>query len=271
MSLPEQNSIIARGRTADVYAWQDHQILKLLYDWCPLEMAEEEARIAQIVSATSIPTPKFIGRTSIDGRQGLIYERVEGSEMLEQLSRRPWQLASLARQMAELHAAIHHQSGDGFLPLRPSVRATIERVDGLPPKVKTGALAALDRLPDGGALCHFDFHPGQIMTTNRGLVMLDWMTAKQGDPAGDVARTWVLFKFAEIAGAGPLTRLVIQGVRGMFFKRYLARYLDLQPQVGLQTIQAWMIPVAAARLAENIPGERPLILAYLERLLSAQA
>ena len=56
----------------------------------------------------------------------------------------------------------------------------------------------------------------------------------------------------------------------MFFKRYLARYLALMPDVSLESIQGWMLPVAAARLAENIPGERPLILAYLERLLPAQ-
>ncbi len=34
---------IALGRTAEVYAWQDNQVLKLYFDWCPPDWIEYEA------------------------------------------------------------------------------------------------------------------------------------------------------------------------------------------------------------------------------------
>jgi len=29
--------LIAKGRTAEVYAWQGNKVLKLFFDWCPME------------------------------------------------------------------------------------------------------------------------------------------------------------------------------------------------------------------------------------------
>jgi hypothetical protein len=38
---------IAYGRTAEIYAWQEGQVLKLFYDWFELEDIEYEARIGR--------------------------------------------------------------------------------------------------------------------------------------------------------------------------------------------------------------------------------
>jgi len=35
MSTLTSRPLIAQGRTAEVYAWQDNQVLKLFYAWCP--------------------------------------------------------------------------------------------------------------------------------------------------------------------------------------------------------------------------------------------
>ena len=46
---------IGFGRTAEIYAWQEDQVLKLFYDWFGLENIEKEARITQAVHDSGLP------------------------------------------------------------------------------------------------------------------------------------------------------------------------------------------------------------------------
>lgn len=268
---PVHSPLIAKGRTAEVYAWKEDQVLKLLYAWCPAAWIEREVEIARRISATSLPTPKLLGRLSLAGRHGILYERIEGPSMLALITRQPWRLPELARQLAELHADIHRQSGAGLIPLRSSLEEMIVQAETLPQLAKEAVLNALGHLPDGAAVCHGDYHPGQVMLTARGPMLLDWMTARQGDPAADVARTRMLFTFADVPDAHGLMRWVINLARGALSRQYLDRYLELQPHVSQREVETWMIPIAAARLAEGIPEEQPRILKYLEHSLPRQA
>jgi aminoglycoside phosphotransferase (APT) family kinase protein len=63
-------------------------------------------------------------------------------------------------------------------------------------------LEGLERLPQGAALCHFDFHPDQVLMTQRGPVVIDWMTAFRGHPLADVARSCVLLSFGQAPNSG---------------------------------------------------------------------
>jgi hypothetical protein len=109
---------------------------------------------------------KLFGDLTLDGRRDLIHERVVGESLMKLLGTQPWPCVRYIRQFAELHAAIHHQRGIG-----------------LPPGLLVAALHRLARMPDSEMLCHFDFHPDQVMMTATDQVVLDWMTAKAGQPA----------------------------------------------------------------------------------------
>ncbi len=60
-----------------------------------------------------------------------------------------------------------------------------------------------------------------------------------------------------------LTRLA----RGLFYRTYLTRYLELNPNVSQKQINAWIVPAAAARLDEEIPEERDALLSLIESYL----
>src|SRR5512138_2797679 len=105
---------IARGRTAEIYAWDDRHILKLYRDWCPSHWVDYEARIARAVYESGIPSPAAGEIVEVNGRRGLIYERLEGISMLQQLNAHPWLAWKYARWLAELHVQIHRQSITGL-------------------------------------------------------------------------------------------------------------------------------------------------------------
>jgi hypothetical protein len=49
---------IAYGRTAEIFLWKDHQVLKLFYEWFPAEAVHNEARITRAVQAAGLAVPQ---------------------------------------------------------------------------------------------------------------------------------------------------------------------------------------------------------------------
>src|SRR5687767_10588612 len=106
MTIPSAN-LIGRGRTAELFAWDGHQALKLFYAGWPSSAAEAEARLAKQVYESGLRVPAVGGTTKVDGRPGILYERVEGPAMLDSLPARPWKIVAFANLLAELHAEMH--------------------------------------------------------------------------------------------------------------------------------------------------------------------
>ena len=87
---------IARGRTADVYMWQEGQVLKLFHGWFTLEDIQYEQQIAGAIHSAGLPVPAVGDILQINGSNGLVYERVGGQPMWEILGKQPWRLFSFA-------------------------------------------------------------------------------------------------------------------------------------------------------------------------------
>ena len=249
---------IAQGRTAEIYAWEDGYVLKLYRDWCPTDWVEYESRIAHAVHAAGIPSPAAGQIVEVDGRRGLSYERVDGMSMLQDMNSRPWTLFKHARSLAELQAKIHGQSIDGLPTYIDRLRDDIRSVKYLNDETKNRILAEMDHLPTGRNVCHGDFHPGNVILTKTGPVVIDWMTACSGNPWTDVARTNLLLSIgAKRAGkqVNPIVRAVIR----LYGQTYLNRYRALIPDTSNQLHQ-WVPIIAAARLNEEIVPEREALI-----------
>ena len=265
----EKGPMIARGNTAEIFLWQDNQVLKLFLDWCPATDAEREARSTQAVHKSGLPVPAVEGIVEVEGRTGIVFERIDGPSMLGLVTSKPWKLFRLARALAELHAGMHSREVPELPSQRRRLERDIQREDVLPVNTKEVVLKALEQLPDGSAVCHGDFHPENIIMSSRGPVIIDWLDATQGNPVADVARTSLLFQTSELppSSAG---RWLVNWTRRLFYSTYLKRYLQLRPASGEQ-IAAWQLPVAAARLDENIPPEEEnQLLAFVEAKLKSQ-
>jgi uncharacterized protein (TIGR02172 family) len=256
------SSPIAQGRTAEIYAWDDEHILKLYRDWCPPDWADYEARIARAVYEFGIPSPEAGGIIEVDGRRGLIYERLEGVSMLKEMNARPWMLLKHARALAELHAQIHRQSLTDLPFYKDRLGYDIRNNPHLSEKLKHKALAVLENLPNGETLCHGDFHPENVLITKKGPVVIDWMTACIGSPWADVARTSLILSIGA-KSAGKKVRPVIRAVVNLYHRTYLHRYQALKPD-RTREFASWLPVIGAARLSENIIPEREALIKMVE-------
>jgi uncharacterized protein (TIGR02172 family) len=247
---------IGVGRTAEVYAWGDDQILKLYRADMPREWVEHEARIGQIVADAGVHAPAIGDIVEVDGRLGIIYERITGPAMLDALAHQPWRLPSLARQFAQVHATMHTCLRPELPSQHQSLSRAVEYAPGLDDGTRQRILAALDRPPDGESVCHGDYHPGNIILSPRGPVVIDWMTACHGNAVADVARTVLLLRIGALPEGTPLAQRVMTPlIRRAFLATHLKAYRALRSLSEVE-IEAWLPILAAARLNEGIDAEK---------------
>ena len=119
-----------------------------------------EARVMEHARLHGYPTPRVLEVQP----DALVLERVEGPTMLAELQRRPSALSSHACLLADLHARLH----------------AIE------------APAGLADAGRGDRLLHLDLHPDNVILSPAGPSVIDWTNARRGEPALDVALTWVI-------------------------------------------------------------------------------
>jgi len=255
--------LIASGRTAEIYAWQEGQVLKLFYDWFKLENIEYEAQIAQAVHTSGLPVPAVGEIIRVNDRNGLVYQRVNGHSMWGMLLRKPWNGLRYARRMAELHAEMHASTMQVHIPSqRQKLRNKIRHTKALPGPLQSKTLAALETMPDGDRVCHGDFHPGNILLTSQGEIIIDWIDASRGNPLADLARTTVLALGA--AETSQMQNPLLKAFMHIFHTAYIHHYFKLCPG-GKEEYHRWLPIVAAARLSEEIPELEKWLIAQAEK------
>ena len=264
----KKGPLIGAGRTAEIFAWGDDRVLKLFMDWCPHSWIETEERFSRVVYESGLSAPEVEGLIEVDGRKGIIFERVKGGSMLDEMRSDPNGFLGYAEILGELHASIHSQEIPGIPSLRNMMEGDIRNVKMLPKEDRTRVLQVLNQMKDGTTLCHYDFHPMNVIMSLHGPVIIDWMTARQGNPHADIARTLSILQ-------SPIARPIFQSPEPAgsldaraksFIDRYLARYREIR-KISLKEIKAWRLPTAAARLNENIPQDRDWLLSVIKEEL----
>jgi aminoglycoside phosphotransferase (APT) family kinase protein len=160
--------LIGRGRDADVYALDESRVLRRYRRGGPTEL---EARLMTHLAGCRYPVPRVHEASGDD----MVLERLTGPTMLEVLARRPWRVTSLGRVLGGLHDRLHALPAPAWLPRRFATA-------------------------DDDRILHLDLHPGNVMLTRRGPVVIDWRNARAGDPAADVAMSLVTIRSAEVPG-----------------------------------------------------------------------
>ena len=74
----------------------------------------------------------------------------------------------------------------------------------------------------GDRVVHRDLHPLNVMMTPDGPMVIDWANASAGDPAFDVADTWILFACGTAPVRG-IDRLIVPIGRRILLRAFLSR------------------------------------------------
>lgn len=256
--------LIARGRTAEVYAWETDKVVKVYFPGFSAEFAAYEAKVATVAQESGVPCPRFYEQVEFEGRPGLVYERIQGVPMSQLVFKGPWRSPSLAKRMAALHLQMHQPSIEADLPnQREKYTRRIEASDILPAALKTRLLEAYAKIPDESRLCHGDFHPENILSNAGEDLAIDWVDVSLGHPLADVARTTILLKGMAATVPIPPVRWLVNWFHDHYLRAYFATGGDQS------TYRAFLPIVAAARLAEGIPELQGFLLKQAEAVYQA--
>jgi aminoglycoside phosphotransferase (APT) family kinase protein len=260
---------IAEGAEAEIYEWEPGSVLRLFRTARAAESIEYERTAMEAVRAFVPLVPAVLGITEVMGRPGIIMERVDGPDLLGMIASRPWTVWRAGRITGEVHARLH---GVIAPPSIPSLR---ERADGVsrsplvPQQIAAWALRELDALPDGDRLLHGDFHPGNILMSARGPVVIDWPNVTRGNPDADIGRTLLMMRMASLPPGSPLViRVGARVARSVLRAAYLRAYRGAR-DIDLSVVLRWEKLRAADRLVDNIPGERAALLVILDTAMAA--
>jgi aminoglycoside phosphotransferase (APT) family kinase protein len=223
MSTDQPGPLIGTGRSADVYAIGRDRVLRRFrtaYD------VRGEAEVMTHLAGAGFPVPRVYHAEGPD----LVLERLDGIDMLADLGRRPWLVASYGRQLATLHNRLHQ----------------IEAPAGL-----------RTVLGPGNRVLHLDLHPANVMLTARGPYVIDWTNAGAGAPGADVAMAYVIMASSDTDLLQARLQPAIRPLRAVLLRQFLATATD-DPGPHL-------VRVAEVRMQD--PNVRPAEAQRLRRII----
>jgi tRNA A-37 threonylcarbamoyl transferase component Bud32 len=264
----QKGELLGQGRTAEVYAWGERQVLKLFFTTWPLQWIHEEVRVAHLVHEAGLAAPATGDLIEVEGRLGIVYERIDGPSMIEDIARRPWRFFSRVRQFTDLQLAMHSRVEMDLPSGRELLSRLIRKAPRLSDRTREHLLGRLERLADENTICHGDYHPDNILMSGRGPIVIDWMSVTRGHPLADVAGTSVLFQVAEMPETlGRFSRALVQRLWGALLRPYLRRYFRSSPYTREQ-LNDWIPLMAAAYLGQGLSArEEDKLLSLIEASL----
>lgn len=261
---------ISEGGCSEVFEWEDgHKVVKLAKPNTNRYAMERELRNNRIAWELGLPVPRPYEYVEVDGRPGAVFERIYGESLMDRLIKSFMNPAvprdmSDALKTARMLREVHRYSNLDLPSQRESLKVDIERANLLTPDEIKNVLAYMDRLPLKRQLCHGDPNPGNLIVRANDTVMIDWNNATIGSPEADLAEYILMVRYAVLPPYLPSELNVrLNEVRELLLKAFIEEYTRLS-DITLEDIEAWIVPIAARRLAIDATGER-------ERLQLAQA
>lgn len=178
---------LAEGRDSEIFEHGPGVVLRVARDGRSLV---HEAEVMRYARDHGYPVPAV--HDAGDGY--LVMDRIDGPTMLEAAIKHPLRLGPYGRMLASLHERLHAIEAPECLPAAPLA---------------------------GDRLLHRDLHPLNVLITEAGPVVIDWANAAKGEPAYDVADTWVLFSTADVPGSRAERAVAAVG-RRIFLRHFLS-------------------------------------------------
>jgi aminoglycoside phosphotransferase (APT) family kinase protein len=260
----EQLDRIAQGREAEIFAWEGGRALRLFRT--ARSAASLESEVAAMRAARSVLplVPEVFEVVEVSGRSGFVMERVDGPDLITLLGSKPWQVWSAGSTLGRLHAQLHASSAPAELDALHTRLRRVFAQEKVSVETARRLNELLDALPNVDGLCHGDFHPGNVLMSGNGPVVIDWPNATSGDPAADFARTDLLLRMGDPPPGTPAVVTYLQGFgRKLIRSAYRRAYLKARP-TDPDLVDRWQLVRVGDRLfADDIAVEHERLKALL--------
>ena len=239
--------IVGHGAQATVYAKGEYAV-KLYREGYPKGNVFSEAYIMANLERENFPSPRVHEVLLVEGRYGLRMDRVKGKMMGDGLAGDPEKTKAALKVLVNLQCRLqkHGNAGDWAPDIKLRFRNDLVHNDRLSDALRTKLLGVLKELPDGRALCHCDFHFGNVFYNGAEYIIIDLLQISKGEPAADAVCSYVSYSLLHRDLA----------------EYYLERYCE-ECGISMKNVLRWL-PVYAGTLLGQVPEEfAPIIEEFL--------
>lgn len=255
--------IIGIGNTAVVYEYSNDKVLKLFKEGYPKSYIEHE--FANAIKVNELIFNKINSYDLIQKKNqyGIIYDKVNGSTLLERLMINYNEYSYAGKLMAREHNIILNNSSNSFYQIVDKLKRDVVESYLLEESQKNMLVKIIDSLPRENTVCHGDFHPGNLIISDKNYV-IDYMNICIGHPHYDIARTIYLTEMTPMPDLGEKTK-DIAIIRNNLIDIYLEEISVLRAEkITRDSLKNWLLAIAGSRLTEiDNEDERNLIKGYL--------
>ena len=249
--------LVGRGRTSDVYAFGSDSVVKVPHPDVPADWTRFEADLTRAVRAEDVPAPAVRDVIEIQGRETVVFERIEGPSMWQQMVADPRDIPRLAIDLAAIQRSVHEVGLPAGVPdFVDRLTRRIQLATALTLEERAEAIRRAQHLPRGAALLHGDLHPGNVLMGSGGPVVIDWFDVSIGHPVADIVRSSILMH----ANRGAQPQHLPGATPDMLRQLHRTDLDEFSP--SLADIAPWAAVLAAGRLAEHAEDDEGDLLAF---------
>ncbi|MGM0884995.1 MAG: aminoglycoside phosphotransferase family protein [Bacillota bacterium] len=260
---------IGEGGCAEVFEWMDDtKIVKLAKSNTSFAALQGELHHCRIAWEHGLPVPEPFELVSIEGRSGIVLERIYGESILKRFVYRATEHSMIEQTInvaddyidtkptARLLYQIHSHSVTNMPSQRESIKNDILRSQYLNEDEKEAVITQLDLLPMKNKLCHGDPNPGNIIFRDNEAVIIDWNNASIGNPEADLAEYIIMVRYAILPPDFPqCANDVLNESRESSIQMFMDEYERLSG-IGYADVESWIIPIAARKLSADGISEK---------------
>lgn len=262
-----KGKLIGKGMTAEVYEWGHDKVLKLYFDHICDDWIKHEDKVGRSVNIAGVPSPEVFDMVDVDGRKGIVFQRISGKSVLKHIETEPWNVYHYTRRIAAMHYDIHKCTAEGLPSQVQRFEYTINRSSGLLGDRVKRIMEYVKSLPDGDRVCHGDLHFNNIIISDDKYMAIDWNGTYRGNPLSDVARTGLIIISPMVPpGTTDIMVKLHEYTKWIIYWTYLGDYIR-RSKARFEDIDAWTLPVAAAKLKDKVQGEEKWLMDIIDKRL----
>ena len=191
--------VIGEGAVGKVYRLDDETIIKVFAPGVPLEVVQEEKRIAKNAFVAGVPTAISFDVVKVGESYGAVYEMLRAKTLSAFIRENPDRAAEMGRRMGRLLKELHKIEVDTnkFVDVRALFKERVRRMEKFLTKEETDKLMAVyDCLDERNTVMHGDFHPKNVMYSEKNdeLLFIDLADMGYGHPLLDLGATCLVME-----------------------------------------------------------------------------
>jgi len=239
--------LIGNGAQAEIFKDNDI-VIKLFKKNISKDDIEYEMNLQKMAYEHGLSVPKIYEIVEINGKYGIKMEYINGVTFGKIIFDNMNKLNEYLSKSIEIQIGIHKIVTNNFPSMKEKLKRKINRVQLITDYEKQNILTLLYNEHFNNNLCHGDFQFMNILETENGNKIIDWVDSSSGNIEADVYRTYLLYKVYndEIA------------------ELYINNYCKMA-DISKENILKWAPIIASARLSEGMGNDENAILLNIIR------